>query len=64
MVEQSSFKSIKKLPFTAQAVGSIGLAFAAAGSLAPNCGGSENKGNQPTAESINRPKISYAYKFP
>lgn len=43
MVERTRVNSKRKLPFSAKAAGTFGIAFAAVGSLAPTCGGSDNK---------------------
>lgn len=63
MVERSGIKSKRKLPLTAQAAGSVGLAFAAAGSLASTCMGADNKDIRITP-GINPQNRSFEYKFP
>lgn len=61
MIERSNFKAKRKIPFVAQAVGSVGLAFAA---ISPTCAGSEDNNTKPIGESDNQPNLGYAYKFP
>lgn len=63
MTERPNLKLKRKLPFAAQAAGSIGLAFAAIGSLAPTCGGADNKDTGVTPQ-ILPPAKSEDYIFP